>query len=102
MLSPLLNLSLKPFIRRISTLRSTRTLPDRITPTLRANPPQPPSTPTFPFLNPESVPARPSFEEFSPAGRVHKLTWPSNARNILIVKKRRDDKVKEAAITFAR
>ena len=102
MLLARLNPPLKPFLRRISTLRSTTTLPDRITPTLRANPPHPPSTPTFPFLNPESVPPRPSFEEFSPAGRVCKLTWPSNPRNILVVKKRRDDKVKEAAITFAR
>jgi hypothetical protein len=30
------------------------------------------------------------------------LTWPTNPRNVLVVKKRRDERVKEAAITFAR
>jgi hypothetical protein len=89
--------------RYMGTLPSTRSLPNHTTPTLRQHPPLssgPP--PTFPFLNPDIVPPRPNLEESSPAGKVFKLTWPSNPRNILIVKKRRDEKVKQAAITFAR
>jgi hypothetical protein len=89
--------------RYIGTLRSTRSLLNHTTPTLRQHPPLSSGPlPTFPFLNPDIVPPRPNLEESSPAGKVFKLTWPSNPRNILIVKKRRDEKVKEAAITFAR
>jgi hypothetical protein len=89
--------------RTIATLRSTVSLPNRTIPTLRQHPPTssaPP--PTFPFLNPDIVPPRPNLEESSPAGKVFKLTWPTNPQNILVVKKRRDDRVKEAAITFAK
>lgn len=89
--------------RWITTLRSTTILPNRITPTLRQHPPlsgTPP--PTFPFLNPEVVPTRPNLEESSPAGNLFRLTWPTNPRNILVVKKRRDDRVKEAAVAFAK
>jgi hypothetical protein len=88
--------------RGITTLRSTRLLPNHVTPTTRHHPPlsgTPP--PTFPFLNPELAPPRPNGEELSPAGRLYKLTWPRNLRNLLVVKKRRDEKVKEAAIVFA-
>jgi len=90
-------------LRRISTLRSTTHLPNHTIPTLRQYPPSssaPP--PTFPFLNPDVVPPRPSYEESSPAGKLFKFTWPTNPRNILIIKKRRDEKVTDAAITFAR
>ena len=89
--------------RQISTLRSTVHLPNHTIPTLRQHAPSsstPP--PTFPFLNPDAVPTRPSYEESSPAGKLYKLTWPVSPRNILVIKKRRDDKVKDAAITFAR
>lgn len=91
--------------RGITTLRSTESLPNHTIPTLRQHPPSsstPP--PTFPFLNPQIVPPRPNYHEgeASPAGKVYRLTWPTNPRNILVVKKRRDDRVKEAAITFAR
>lgn len=89
--------------RRITTLRSTTHLPNHVSPTLRQHPPlsgTPP--PTFPFLNPEVVPPRPSQEELSPAGKLFKLTWPTNPRNVLVVKKRRDEKVKQAAIEFAK
>jgi hypothetical protein len=89
--------------RGICTLRSTTALPGHIIPTFRQHPPSSASPPpTFPFLNPDLVPPRPSFEELSPAGKLYKLTWPVNPRNILVVKKRKDDKVREAAITFAR
>ena len=89
--------------RRMSTLRSTTSLPDHIVPTLRQNMQSSSSPPpTFPFLTPELVPPRPSYEEMSPAGKVFKLTWPTNPRNILIVKKRRDEKVRNAAVSFAR
>lgn len=89
--------------RCLGTLRSTVSLPNHTTPTLRQHPPLssgPP--PTFPFLNPDIVPPRPNLEESSPVGKIFKLTWPSNPRNILIIKKRRDEKVKQAAIAFAR
>ena len=89
--------------RGVSTLRSTISLPNRTTPTLRQSPPSPSSPPpTFPFLNPDTVPPRPTLEESSPAGTVYKLTWPTNPRNIFVVKKRKDERVKEAAITFAK
>jgi hypothetical protein len=90
-------------VRGIATLRSTVSLGNHITPTLRQHPPLSSSPPpTFPFLNPEVVPPRPNFEESSPAGKIFKLTWPTNPRNILVVKKRRDEKVLEAAVAFAR
>jgi hypothetical protein len=86
-----------------TTLRSTVSLRNHITPTLRQHPPLSTSPPpTFPFLNPEVVPPRPNLEESSPAGKIFKLTWPTNPRNILVVKKRRDEKVLEAAVAFAR
>jgi len=89
--------------RGIATLRSTIELPSHTSPTLRQHPPSPGSPPpTFPFLNPDLVPPRPSLEELSPAGKVYKLTWPSNPRNILVIKKRRDEKVKQAAILLAK
>lgn len=89
--------------RGLSTLRSTVSLPDHVVPTLRQSPPSSSSPPpTFPFLNPDTVPPRPTLEETSPAGKVYKLTWPTNPRNILIVKKRKDERVKDAAITFAK
>lgn len=89
--------------RGIATLRSTVSLPNHIIPTLRHHSPSSSSPPpTFPFLNPDVVPPREDGGEASPAGKVFKLTWPGNPRNILVVKKRRNDRVKEAAITFAR
>ena len=89
--------------RAVSTLRSTASLPNHTIPTLRQSPPSSSSPPpTFPFLNPDAVPPKPTLEESSPAGKVYKLTWPKNPRNILVVKKRNDERVKEAAITFAR
>lgn len=72
-------------------------------PTLRQHPPLSTSPPpTFPFLNPDVVPPRPNLEESTPAGKIFKLTWPMNLKNVLVVKKRKDDKVQEAAIAFAR
>lgn len=89
--------------RGISMLRSTVSLPNHIAPTLRQYPPSSLSPPpTFPFLNPDAVPPRPSSEESSPAGKVFRLMWPTNIRNILVIKKRRDERVKEAAIKFAK
>jgi hypothetical protein len=89
--------------RSISSLRSTKALPDHIMPLLRqhrqssSSPP-----PSFPFLVPELVPPPPAYEEMSPAGKVFKLAWPTDPRNILIVKKRRDPKVTESAVKFAK
>src|SRR5579862_9744345 len=89
--------------RNMSTLRSTKTLPDHIMPTLRQLQQSSSSPPlNFPFLTPDLVPPRPSYEELSPAGKVFKLTWPTNPRNILIIKKRKDEKVTQAAVEFAK
>jgi hypothetical protein len=89
--------------RRIATLRSTSLLPNHTRPTLRQHPPSSSSPPpTFPFLLPDLVPPRPSLEEVSPAGKVFKLTWPFHPKNILVVKKRKDEKVTDAAVAFAR
>jgi len=89
--------------RNMSSLRSTKTLPDHILPILRHQRQSSSSPPTnFPFLVPDVVPPPPTQEEMSPAGKIFRLTWPTNPRNILIVKKRRDSKVTEAAITFAK
>jgi hypothetical protein len=89
--------------RRIATLRSTVSLPNHTRPTLRQSHPAssgPP--PAFPFLLSDFVPPRPLVEEASSVGKVFKLKWPTNPKNFLVIKKRRDDKVTEAAVTFAR
>ena len=89
--------------RGMTTLRSTLSLPNRVVPTLRQHPPStstPP--PTFPFLTPELVPPRTDLDGSPPPGKIFKLTWPTNPRNIFIVKKPHDERVKEAAVAFAK